>query len=80
MNWLIFLVVGAVAGFLAGRIMGGKNGLIRNLIIGVIGSYIGSYIASLIGYSYDKISIEGTLIAALGACILLAIGRVIFGK
>jgi len=44
MNWLWFIIIGAVAGWLAGKIMrGGGFGLLINLVIGIVGGVIGGW-------------------------------------
>ena len=50
MNFILFLIIGAIAGWLAGRIMKGRGfGIIGNLIVGIIGAFIGGFVFSLLG-------------------------------
>ena len=71
------LLIGAIAGSIAGFLMGSKGGLIRNIIIGIIGGFVGTYVFDLIGIHWDGIlGSIGT--SAIGACILIIIGKVLF--
>ena len=81
MGILSWIVVGGLAGLLAGMIMGEKHGLIGKIIIGIIGANIGGYIASRFNLgSVDGINLTSILIAAGGACLLLAVLRLLGGK
>jgi uncharacterized membrane protein YeaQ/YmgE (transglycosylase-associated protein family) len=71
MNFLWFLLIGAVAGWLAGLIMKGDGfGVLGNIIVGVIGAFIGGFLFGLLGFSSS--GLIGSLITALvGAIVLL---------
>jgi uncharacterized membrane protein YeaQ/YmgE (transglycosylase-associated protein family) len=71
MNFLWFLIIGAIAGWLAGLIMKGRGfGILINMLIGIIGAFLGGFIFSLLGLaSYGLI---GSLVTAtVGAVVLL---------
>ena len=70
------LLIGAVAGTIAGFLMGSK-GLVRNIIIGVIGGFVGTYVFGLVGLHWDGI-IGAIGTGAIGACILILVGKVLF--
>ena len=71
MNWLWFIIIGAVAGWLAGKIMrGGGFGLLINLVIGIVGGVIGGWVFGLLGIGPDG-SIIGSLVTSLVGAILL---------
>jgi len=76
MNWLIGIIVGALAGWLAGKIMDSKHGFIVNLILGIIGSSVGTFIFKLL-----NIQANGTLgsfvCSVIGACAVIWLGRII---
>ena len=69
-NFLITLLVGAVAGWLAGMIMGMNGGLLRNIIVGLVGGFIGGALFNLLGIGGGSL-IYSILTAVVGACILL---------
>ena len=81
MGVLSWIVVGGLAGVIAGIITGKKHGLIGNIIIGILGANIGGYIASKFDLGkVDGINLSSILIAAGGACLLLAVLRLFRGK
>jgi uncharacterized membrane protein YeaQ/YmgE (transglycosylase-associated protein family) len=72
-NFILFILIGAIAGALAGRVMrGGGFGLIGNIVVGVIGGFLGGWLFGLLGISFG--GIIGSLVTAfVGAVILLLI-------
>ncbi len=70
MNFILFLIIGAIAGWLAGRVMKGRGfGIIGNLIVGIIGAFIGGFVFGLLGIViYGLI---GSLISSLAGAIIL---------
>jgi uncharacterized membrane protein YeaQ/YmgE (transglycosylase-associated protein family) len=78
-NLIVTLLCGAVAGWLASLVMGSKGGLLRNILMGIVGSFVGSFVFSFIHVTLPFSSlINSVLIAAVGACIVIFIGRLIF--
>jgi uncharacterized membrane protein YeaQ/YmgE (transglycosylase-associated protein family) len=77
---IIILVVGIVAGWLAGKIVdGGGFGIIGDLIVGIIGAFIGDWLLPQL-HIHLGVGIVALIInATLGAIVLLAILRVLFG-
>ena len=70
MNFLWFILLGAVAGWLAGQITkGGGFGLIGNIIVGVLGAVIGGWIAGALGIMSG--SLLGALLIATGGAVVL---------
>jgi len=83
MGVVLWVVMGAIAGWIAGKLMGGgKGGLIKNVIIGVIGANLGGFLATKV-FGWDGITgfnLHSFLVAVGGACLLLLLFRLIFGK
>lgn len=75
MDWLVSILVGALAGWLASMIMkrDGSMGAIANIIVGIIGGAIGNFVAAQAGIAPvgGSLSIGGVAISVLGAVILL---------
>ena len=73
MNFLWFILLGALAGWIAGKIMKGRGfGLLGNIIVGIIGGIIGGWVFGFLGISVG--GIFGSLLTAVaGAVILLFI-------
>jgi uncharacterized membrane protein YeaQ/YmgE (transglycosylase-associated protein family) len=81
MNLLVFLLLGLVAGWLASYVMRGGYGLIGDLAVGVVGAFIGGWLFSAIaGRDITGVDLPSILIAFVGACILIAVLRVISGR
>ena len=81
MNLLVFLLLGLVAGWLASYVMKGGYGLVGDLAVGVVGAFIGGWLFSaLAGRDITGFDLPSILIAFVGACILIAILRVISGR
>ncbi|HLG76732.1 MAG TPA: GlsB/YeaQ/YmgE family stress response membrane protein [Ktedonobacteraceae bacterium] len=74
-----WLIVGLIAGALASAVMrGGGYGIVGDIVVGLIGAFIGGFLASLLGVSSSNILVT-ILIAFIGACILIALLRLISG-
>jgi uncharacterized membrane protein YeaQ/YmgE (transglycosylase-associated protein family) len=80
-GWLIALIVGGVAGWLASMVMNrdASMGILMNILVGCVGSVIGNLIANQFGYggSVKEFSIQGLVIAVIGAVVLLAVVNLI---
>jgi uncharacterized membrane protein YeaQ/YmgE (transglycosylase-associated protein family) len=71
MNFLAFLIIGAVSGWLAGKLWRGMGfGLIGNIIVGVLGGIIGGWLAGHLGIGGGGL-IWQIVIAVGGAWVLL---------
>ena len=79
MGILSWIVLGLIAGFLAGQFMkGGGYGLVGDIVLGIVGALVGGFLAStLLGIDVNGFNIVSILIAFVGACIIIAIGRML---
>lgn len=77
MGWIIAIIVGGVAGWLASKVMNrdASMGIFWNVIAGIVGSVVGNLIANQFGWvgSIQEFSIQGLVIAFVGAVIVLGI-------
>ena len=80
MNFIIWLICGAVAGWLAGQVVkGGGFGLIGDIVVGIIGGFIAGWLFS----GYWAFPVPGPfwvgqiVYAFIGAVILLIVLRLI---
>ncbi len=84
LNFLIWLIVGAIVGWIASVIMHTGYGLLWDIIIGIVGAFLGGLlIAPLLGtgtINSGDFSLGGFITSILGAIILLAIVRLIRGR
>ncbi len=79
-GWILTIVLGGLAGWIAEKVMRSDMGLIMNIILGIAGALI----LNAILYALDVIPPGGwiwqLIIAVIGACILIAIGRMFRGR
>ena len=85
MEWLAWLVVGAIAGWLAGLLVKGDEGLgvIGHIVLGLVGALIGGYVVSLVTNNdpMDGVFDISTLVTAvIGAVALVVIGSMVMGR
>lgn len=71
MNFIVFLIIGALAGWLAGNIMKGRGfGVLGNIVVGIVGSVLGGMLFGALGLA--AFGFIGSLITAtVGAIVLL---------
>lgn len=70
MEFLWFLLIGAVAGWLAGQLFKGSGfGLLGNIVVGILGGIVGGWIAGLLDINFS--GILGQLFIAAGGAIML---------
>jgi uncharacterized membrane protein YeaQ/YmgE (transglycosylase-associated protein family) len=79
MDFIIWLVIGAVAGWLAGTLVRGSGfGLIGDIVVGIIGGFIGGWLWPKLGLPVIGSAFISELITAtVGAVILLLLIRLI---
>lgn len=74
MNFIAWIIFGALAGWIASIIMGKnkKMGAIANIVVGIIGAFIGNWIMSFFGVPMvTTFSLPSLLVAIGGAVVLL---------
>jgi uncharacterized membrane protein YeaQ/YmgE (transglycosylase-associated protein family) len=74
MNWIVWIIFGALAGWIASIIMkkNRKMGAIANIVVGIAGAFIGGYIMDFFGaQGVTGFNIYSLLVAILGAVVLL---------
>lgn len=70
MNFLWFIIIGALAGWIAGKIMKGRGfGILGNIIVGIIGGIIGGWVFGFLGISVG--GIFGALLTAVAGAVIL---------
>ena len=80
-NFIVWLIAGAVIGWLASRIMGtsGQQGLLLDIVVGVVGAFLaGWFLTPIFGVStinQSNFSLPALLVSLLGAVLLLAVVR-----
>ncbi len=80
MEFLIWIVFGALAGWIASMIMktNGQQGLLLDIIVGIVGALLGGWIMSLFGQQgVGGFNLYSFLVAIFGAVVLLAIVKMV---
>ena len=78
MQFIYYLIIGALAGWGAGQIMkGGGFGLLMNIVLGIIVGVVGGWVFSLLGISADGGTIGSLVTALVGAVLILYVARLI---
>ena len=85
MEWLAWIVVGAIAGWLAGLIVKGDEGLgvIGHVLLGLAGALIGGYVVGLVTGNdpMDGVFDISTIVTAVvGAVVLVLLGSALMGR
>jgi len=78
MNFIIWLVFGALVGWVASMIMGtdAEQGALGNIIVGILGAFIGGFVMNAFGQSgVTGFNIYSAIVSILGAVILLWLYR-----
>ncbi|MBP1468293.1 GlsB/YeaQ/YmgE family stress response membrane protein [Candidatus Chloroploca sp. M-50] len=80
MNFLLWLLFGAIVGWLASLVMrtNAQQGLLLNIVVGIVGAFLGGLVFNLLGIGGSNIndsdfSLGALLVSFVGAVILLAI-------
>lgn len=77
MEFLWFLLIGAVAGWLAGQLFKGSGfGLLGNIVVGILGGVAGGFLARLLHINFGGL-IGQLLVSAGGAIVLLWITSIL---
>lgn len=82
MNWILWLILGALAGYLA-RIILGRNAAAwwQDVLVGALGAVIGGYIAVALGLgAITGFNLYSLLVAVFGAVVLLLLLDIIRRK
>ena len=79
-NFIIWLLFGALVGWLASIVMrtDAQQGALLNIVVGIIGAFLGGFLANALGFAGSNInnsdfSLSALVISFFGAVILLAI-------
>lgn len=85
MEWLAWLIVGAIAGWVAGLLVKGDEGLgvIGHVVLGLVGALLGGYVVSLVTGNdpMDGVfDISTILTAVVGAVVLVLLAGMFTGR
>lgn len=82
MNFIIYLIAGAVVGYVASLIMktNSQQGLLLDIVVGIVGAFLAGYLISPllgIGTINDAVTFPTLLVTLLGAVVLLAVYKAV---
>jgi uncharacterized membrane protein YeaQ/YmgE (transglycosylase-associated protein family) len=75
-GWITAIIIGGVAGWAAEQFMKSNMGLLMNIILGIVGAVILNAILAAFNLGFSG-WIAYLIIGFIGACILIAIGRML---
>lgn len=75
MNFIIWLIVGAIVGWVATSLMGQREGLLMNIVVGIVGAFVAGYVLTpyfgISTINQNNFSLPAMLVSVGGAVILL---------
>ncbi|GAA4407820.1 GlsB/YeaQ/YmgE family stress response membrane protein [Tsukamurella soli] len=79
-----WIIIGGLAGWVASKFMGtdAQQGIFLNIIVGIVGGWLGGFLVRrFLHQDTQTFGLIATFVTALvGACILLAIVRLVSGR
>ena len=76
-GWIASIVIGGIAGWLAERFMKTNTGVLTNIVLGIVGAIVANAILSVVGINLGGGWLGYLIAGFIGACILIAIGRMV---
>jgi uncharacterized membrane protein YeaQ/YmgE (transglycosylase-associated protein family) len=75
MNFIIWLLIGALVGWLASMVMrtDAQQGAILNIVVGIVGAMIGGFLLGGPSINDSALNLTAILVSFVGAVVLLAI-------
>ncbi len=83
MNFILWIVFGALAGWIASMITGtdARQGWLMNIVLGIIGAFVGGFLVNLLGFSGTTgFNLYSLLVAILGAVVLVWVYGMFAGR
>ena len=75
MNWLVWIIFGALAGWIASMVMGANRqmGALANIVVGIVGALIGGFLMNNVfgAPGVTGFNLPSLLVAIGGAVVLL---------
>ncbi len=80
MDYLIFVLVGAISGWLANLVVNkGSGSLLTNIVVGIVGSFLGGWLFNQFGKggAVTGLNVMSILVSFVGAVVFLVILKLI---
>jgi uncharacterized membrane protein YeaQ/YmgE (transglycosylase-associated protein family) len=81
MDFILWIVLGALAGWIASIIMktDASQGLLGDIILGIVGAFVGGLVFNLFGAGgANGFNVYSLIVAIVGAVLVIYLGRVMF--
>ena len=76
-NFIVWLIVGAIIGWVASQLMGRREGLLLNIVVGIVGAFLAGLVLTPLLHigtiNQNNFSLPALLVSLVGAIALLAI-------
>ena len=72
-NFIVWLIVGAIIGWVASQLMGQHEGLLLNIVVGIVGAFLAGLVFSGGTINSGNFSPLSLIVSLLGAIVLLAV-------
>ncbi|MGB3897056.1 MAG: GlsB/YeaQ/YmgE family stress response membrane protein [Mesorhizobium sp.] len=76
-GWIAAIIIGGLAGWFAEMFMKSNTGVFMNIILGIVGAIVLNAILAALNISLGVGWIAYLVTGFIGACILIAVGRMI---
>jgi len=76
-GWIAAIIIGGFAGWLAEKVMHSNMGVLMNILLGIIGAIVANWILGILHIQPLSGWLGYLITGFVGACILIAIGRLI---
>ena len=78
MNFLLWIVLGALAGWIADMMMKSEHGTLEDIILGILGSFVGGLVMNFLGQSgVTGFNLYSLVVSVVGAVVIIALGRML---
>lgn len=77
-GWVAAIMIGGLAGWLAEMVMKSNTGILMNIVLGIVGAIVLNAILQALNIGIFGVGWIAYLITGfIGACILIAVGRLV---
>ena len=78
MNFIFWIILGAIAGFIADVVMKSAHGMLEDILLGIVGAFVGGWVMNSFGQpGVTGFNLYSIVVAAIGAVILIFLGRLL---
>lgn len=76
-GWIAAIIIGGLAGWFAEMFMKSNTGIFMNILLGIVGAVVLNAILAALNISLGVGWIAYLITGFIGACILIAVGRMV---